>query len=1012
MNIVDFLPKYPIDDIDLYNDNHVGVLHSKKEFVELKLERVEDPPEGVGKLTKHQETIARFMSSKTMFDSILLFHEMGTGKTCSAVGAIEKIKNSTDNSFRGALILAPGTGLLDNFKNQLVYKCTDNEYIPDNIEDLTPLETTFRINKKIRSWYTLNTFEIFAKYIEKRTNEELKKKWSNIVIVIDEVHNIRQKSKETPKLNIYKQIHRFLHAVDNCKIILMSGTPMKDTIDEIASIMNLILPMNKQFNLTGKEFISTYFSTSNGYHTIKKEYIPFFKDMFRSRISYLRSMTSDVEKVFVGTKEGDLRYFIVDVDRMSKFQTDAYKKAVAEDTTGKGGVYSLSRQASLCVFPDGSYGPTGFNKYVKQSKQFTKQIKYSLSNKFSDLLRGSTDEEKLKNLEKYSSKYAASVRAILEARKTGKSVFVYSEFVKGSGSILFGLILNLFGFSKTSGSIRDNDKKERYAIISHQTESKRAQRAIMSRFNEPDNMNGEIIRVIIGSGVIREGFSLKNVQLEIIHTPHWNYSETSQALARGYRLNSHADLINAGQKDIKMFISQRVSIPLGKVESIDLKMYQTSEVKDVNMKQIERVIKESAMDCSLNYKRNYNPGNDGSRSCDYSTCSYKCDEDILYDAINYDTYNLYYSEGLVDSVIASIKKIFRINFMAHINYIKQKIKNTDEYILISALKKIIYDNVDITNKYGLVSYLREENNIYFLVDGIFSKDDILSCYYSEKPSIMDSTDFNNILNMYRTPAINNVIQAIYKNPPNIKELIDSLPINIKTSFIEGSIINNSNNNLIKTIKNLYKKYYTTLDGTIVQWYGYIYNKEKPRCYQNGKWDDCGEELESEVIDYINQKNREKEDQYSKYGYIGVINPITGSLCIKELNKDIRKSKSDKIDKRSINTGKQCTSWSRKIQNIMYIFRVYNGEYDNYDSFKNFKWNKYALDILKFSNNKYKNVKDLNDIIDKISLKDKRVLAYLSKLTNKQACQVFKQWIIENDMYIESLQCGRQDMKKL
>lgn len=60
-------------------------------------------------------------------------------------------------------------------------------------------------------------------------------------------------SKATSSLNIYKQFHRFLHVVKDCKILLMSGTPMKDGVEEIASVMNLILPLNKQL-ITGDDF--------------------------------------------------------------------------------------------------------------------------------------------------------------------------------------------------------------------------------------------------------------------------------------------------------------------------------------------------------------------------------------------------------------------------------------------------------------------------------------------------------------------------------------------------------------------------------------------------------------------------------------------------------------------------------------------------------------------------------------------------------------------------------------
>ncbi len=42
------------------------------------------------KQPKHQIVIRRLLSGYTQFDALLLVHEMGTGKTCSAIQAIEQ----------------------------------------------------------------------------------------------------------------------------------------------------------------------------------------------------------------------------------------------------------------------------------------------------------------------------------------------------------------------------------------------------------------------------------------------------------------------------------------------------------------------------------------------------------------------------------------------------------------------------------------------------------------------------------------------------------------------------------------------------------------------------------------------------------------------------------------------------------------------------------------------------------------------------------------------------------
>lgn len=230
LDITNFLPKYPNiyqlegEIFNPYEENFYENIYKKKEFYDEKLPEIEELPNMVGKLMKHQKLIARFFSSHTLYDVLLLLHEMGTGKTCSAIGAIEQIR-SEGGGFKGALYLAKGEALINNFINELIFKCTDGRYIPEGYEQLTELEKIHRKKKAIRDYYTLNTFEMFAKDIRRKNDKELQNTYNNRIIVIDEVHNLRIQAKEKG-LNVYAQFHRFLHVVKDCKILLMSGTPM------------------------------------------------------------------------------------------------------------------------------------------------------------------------------------------------------------------------------------------------------------------------------------------------------------------------------------------------------------------------------------------------------------------------------------------------------------------------------------------------------------------------------------------------------------------------------------------------------------------------------------------------------------------------------------------------------------------------------------------------------------------------------------------------------------------
>jgi superfamily II DNA or RNA helicase len=143
MDVIEFLPKYPnIDDskypvLNPYKSNFYEAIFQKKEFYQNRLDRVEAFPRERGVLTKYQQIITRYMSSHSPYDKILLVHAMGTGKTCSAVGAIEQIREERGHIFDGAIILAKGTPVLDNFAKELVEKCTPGQYLPENYTRLT-----------------------------------------------------------------------------------------------------------------------------------------------------------------------------------------------------------------------------------------------------------------------------------------------------------------------------------------------------------------------------------------------------------------------------------------------------------------------------------------------------------------------------------------------------------------------------------------------------------------------------------------------------------------------------------------------------------------------------------------------------------------------------------------------------------------------------------------------------------------------------------------------------------
>ncbi len=90
----DFFPLYPEslsnNSKTRFEIGSLDVINTLKEFTDNRLDAIEILPTKPGEATKHQIVIRRLLSGYTQFDALLLVHEMGTGKTCSAIQAIEQ----------------------------------------------------------------------------------------------------------------------------------------------------------------------------------------------------------------------------------------------------------------------------------------------------------------------------------------------------------------------------------------------------------------------------------------------------------------------------------------------------------------------------------------------------------------------------------------------------------------------------------------------------------------------------------------------------------------------------------------------------------------------------------------------------------------------------------------------------------------------------------------------------------------------------------------------------------
>ena len=674
--------------------------------------------------------------------------------TCTSSLIVENFKSSlVDGKPREpAIVIVPNTKIVRLYRKEVMDRCTrEGIYIPQKNPNelrqekkgttlkMTEMTLERRLKAAIEKSYRIVTLEtfLFRKFsvkdsegniIEIRDEKKIprdpnliRKFYSNRVIIIDEAHKIRETSTKKKgdilQEKQYEEMHRFLHAVEGCRIILLTGTPIWDQVHEIASLMNLILPEHEQLP-TGKAFMREFFNNKKDLDPEKSKLL---RTRFRGRISFLRQMVTTASKEEIGTKTPWLKYITVYPSAMSNFQYEYAKKSRSEvktvsitykSKTGeniissrniKGGALSMTaRDASTFVFPvfsksneviGGSYGNAAYSDNIKP---LYKGRSYTYSNP-------ETKKVIKENLWKYSSKFAAIIKEIND--HPNELVFIYNEFiVGGGGSINLALVLEAHGFvwARDFTGIRKVDPRgrKRFTVITSDTATIRDDKQVakfLESFNKPDNKYGERCQIIIGSETIGTGITIKNVRQVHVVTPHWTIPAIDQALGRVIRVGSHKSLPEE-ERNIRIYRHISVkeyekgidkveyhkgsgfppNVGFSNEETMDVHIYSIAEEKDYFNAQVYRLLKEISWDCPLTYERNVLEGDiDGTRACDYKKCNYKCDNfpekyintegrvwnyDIPPEDILKNTYNNFYSNEELNKMVHRIINLFGVYF--------------------------------------------------------------------------------------------------------------------------------------------------------------------------------------------------------------------------------------------------------------------------------------------------------------------------------------------------------------
>lgn len=480
-------------------------------------------------LYDHQEFVRRFISPFTPYRGILLFHSLGSGKTLTCISICV---DHYEIERRKAVIITRSSHGHHVFQTEIRKYQQMHGYF--NQKNIFTMNSYIELNNKLREM----------------TDEEIIEKYSNKIIVMDEIHNVRGNDSGPMDVDsVYAQLRRLTSISNNVKVILSTATPMTDNVRQIEPIMSLL----------GEHRHISYNDTVNQVANIK-----YHGEAIYDNLPPIK------------------------VIPMSQMQEENYLSII--ENQRQHDVYKTNSQISLFCTRDKLYGNKIRSKIMLKEKKTTRVEPYDLKHKIITYSKYKIvvdyEGEVTTHLADTSCKYNFFLNYLQNPDNKG-TMFVFIEDVVGSGVEILTEILEIAGYSLYLGDdVAKISKRKRYTFCVGDIEMCPNIEHRIEGFSHPENKNGEYVKVLIGSKVMSESVTVKNARHFHCITPHWNNTVTSQALGRVLRTGSHNDLPER-ERVVNAFI---YCATLSNEVSIDERKLRVSSDKLIAInKEIERM---------------------------------------------------------------------------------------------------------------------------------------------------------------------------------------------------------------------------------------------------------------------------------------------------------------------------------------------------------------------------------------------------------------------------------------
>lgn len=537
-------------------------------------------------LTQH------YLSKRSPYRGLILFHGLGVGKTCSAITFAESMLADGD----AQIWVVMSETLQKSFKRQLfditkmdnplkmMQQCVGDSYyrmaqIMGPWKDDTSMKD--RMNILIKERYKMLTYDAFYNEIENSTNVP-----NNITLIVDEAHNARTTDNDVKKITSALKV--FAEKGQNNRIVFLTATPMYDNTAEIFDLLEILCKNDK---------LKTTIPTAT--HDEQGNMIPETRDWLKQMASQYISYIRGVNPFTFAT-------------RLSPIDSGFASEMVQLEGIPLGIVVSP-------MHPDQA-------KLIERTKNNTTKLEWtnvgvseSLFQQKDGPVRSIEYRPKYKNALMPSpelGKIAPKINTICRIlQKSEGIVVIYSQFI-ANGILPMAVALEHMGFThyqrKSNLVVHDSADKTKtltkypnipypnYAILTKDNPDILGQSIdeLLKAINDPKNAHGERIKVVLMTPVAHEGISLRNVREVHILDPWYNMSRLEQVIGRAIRTCSHTDL---------PLEERNVTVFLHASGDMDMSTYQIAAGKEKKIREVTELIRDHAMDCSIQKHVNYFP---------------------------------------------------------------------------------------------------------------------------------------------------------------------------------------------------------------------------------------------------------------------------------------------------------------------------------------------------------------------------------------------------------------------